>query len=108
MAEFVPSEVWCDRLAQQNGFWVIAEEKPYVAGQCSGSDWWVFLPPDQYASLVAAYQSSLAGGSSSGSTVQPSFPLASLTLEQAEQLGWMSLAPIVAAYLARKFRDVLN
>lgn len=70
MAEYVPSDVWCDRLANQNGVWVIAEEKVYVSGQCSGADWWVFLPPGEYSNLVAAYKASLSGASSSQFTAE--------------------------------------
>lgn len=77
-----------------------SEGMPIQANYCGRQ--WVVIQTYEFNSLVTASQGS------SGSTVQPSFPLASLTLEQAEQLGWMSLAPIVAAYLARKFRDVLN
>lgn len=63
---------------------------------------YIIMETGEYSQILAASQGS------TGSTVQPSFPLASLTLEQAEQLGWLSLAPILTAYLARKFRDVLN
>lgn len=73
---------------------------PIQANYCGRA--WVVIQTHEFDALVTASQGS------TGSTVQPSFPLASLTLEQAEQLGWMSLAPIVAAYLMRKFRDVLN
>jgi len=92
MAEYVPSDVWCDRLANQNGTWVIAEEKVYTAGQCSGSDWWVFLPPTEYANLVSAYQASLSGSSA---------PVYALSVADGVELSWLIGGAWALAYAAR-------
>lgn len=77
-----------------------SEGMPIQANYCGRA--WVVMQTSDFNALVTQAQGS------TGSTVQPSFPLASLTLEQADSLAWMSLAPMVAAYLMRKVRDVLN
>jgi len=60
------------------------------------------------ASELASGKGETPGTGTGTSTGQNSFPLLNLTLEQAEQLGWLSLAPMLTAYIMRKFRDVLN
>lgn len=60
------------------------------------------------ASELASGKGDTPGTGTGASTGQNSFPLLNLTLEQAEQLGWLSLAPMLTAYIMRKFRDVLN
>lgn len=99
MAEFVPTEVWCDRLAEVNGVWTIAEEKHYIPGQCA-SDWWVFIPPTEYASLVSAYKASLAAGTSSG-TGSAAAPVYALSVADGVELSWLIGGAWAVAYAMR-------
>lgn len=98
---------WCADADGSGNFtnWRSAANPSTCADATTGTGTWWFLKLPDAKALEAAYSSTAA--SSPQSPVSP-FPLASLTLDQANQLGWMSLAPIITAYLLRKFRDVLQ
>lgn len=101
------SSGWCADADGSGNFtnWRGAVDPSSCTDATSGTGTWWFLKLADAKALQAAYSSS---GSTSAQTPVNPFPLSSLTLDQANQLGWMSLAPILTAYLVRKFVDVLN